>query len=123
MASQPPRSRETQAVVWLDRDHADVFHVYPTDQAESVVRGKAQICVRHLPGGNGHSDDHYYHEVAHALSHARRILVVGPGTAKLSLLRHIVHHDPDIEGRIAAVETVEEPSSEALVRYAQTYLV
>jgi stalled ribosome rescue protein Dom34 len=104
--------------VWLDREHADVFHVFPTDQVETVLRGSPQRSVRM----NGGSDEHYFHEVAHALGHARRILVVGPGSAKLSLVRHIVHHDQHLEPRVVGIETVEDLGDEHLMIYVREYL-
>ncbi len=120
--SQPPRSRETQAIVWLDGDHANVFHVMPTDELERVVHAAPRAAVEHLPGEGGHNDEHYFHQVAYALDGARRILVVGPGPAKLSLLRHIVHHDPNLENRIVGLETLDDPQDERLVQYARRYL-
>lgn len=118
---QPPRSRETQAVVWLDRVHANVYRLLPTDDIDEALRGVARVEVRHLPG-DGRGDDHYFHEVAHALSNARRILVVGPGPAKLSLVRHLVHHDPSIEQRVVGLETVDDVADERLRVYARAYL-
>ena len=56
------------------------------------------------------------------LGGAQEILLVGPGSAKLELVKHIHEHDPKLMKLIAGVETVDHPSDAQLVAYARHYL-
>jgi stalled ribosome rescue protein Dom34 len=55
------------------------------------------------------------------LEGAREILVVGPGTAKLELIKYIHRHHRDLEARVVGVETVDHPSDGQLLGYARHY--
>ena len=49
--------------------------------------------IHSAPNSHVHHDpaavERYYHEVAKALASATEILVVGPGSAKLALIKHV----------------------------------
>jgi stalled ribosome rescue protein Dom34 len=114
--------------VWLDHNEARIFHVTPGDfEVTTVVSPKAHVQLhrRSGPGGEaGHrepEDQRYYHQVAGALAGAEGILVLGPATAKLELLRHLHKHAVDVEQRIVGVETVDHPSDGQLAAYARRY--
>lgn len=116
------------AAVWLDHNEAKVFHVgVETHDEEKIVSSKAhtQLHRKSGPGAeSGHraqEDQHYYHEVAKALSDAGAILVVGPSTAKLELIRHMHKHEPRIEQKVVGVETVDHPTDRQLVKYIRDY--
>ncbi|MBM3489009.1 MAG: hypothetical protein FJX68_00945 [Alphaproteobacteria bacterium] len=47
--------------------------------------------------------------------------MVGPGTAKLALMRHLHGHAPAVERKVVAVETVDHPSDGQVVAYARKY--
>jgi stalled ribosome rescue protein Dom34 len=64
---------------------------------------------------------HYFHEVAMVLADAEEILVVGPGTAKLGLLKHVHHHDHALEPKIVGIETVDHPTDGQLVAFVRHY--
>jgi len=59
--------------------------------------------------------------VVELLQGAHEILVVGPGSAKLELIRHIHKHDHVMEPKVMGVETVDHPSDGQLVAYARKY--
>jgi stalled ribosome rescue protein Dom34 len=116
------------AAVWLDHNEAKIFHVGAEQFDETVIvapKAHTQLHRRSGPGADsGHraqEDPHYYHEVAKALADAERVLVVGPSTAKLELLRHVRKHDPAIEAKIVGVETVDHPSDRQLVAFIRNY--
>jgi len=114
------------AVVWLDHSEAHVMH-FNSDAAETEkirARSKHQH-LHHKAGAPGarHSpqDQKYYHEVAHALGDALEILIVGPSTAKLGLMKHMQKHDHAIAEKVVGIESVDHPSDGQLLAYARHY--
>ncbi|MHB1092343.1 translational machinery protein [Thiobacillus sp.] len=116
------------SVVWLDHNEARVMHVSPDDVEKSVVHPANP--ARHLQrkrgsvsGSRQPEDQQYYHDVVEALSGAVEILIVGPGHAKLELIKHIHAHDHDVVKKIVGVETVDHPGDGQLVAFARKYFV
>jgi hypothetical protein len=58
-----------------------------------------------------------------ALAGASEILIVGPGQAKLELIKHINAHDHAVVDKVVGVETVDHPGDGQLVAYARKYFV
>lgn len=121
------------AVVWIDHAEAHVMHISPDDVESSIVRPKnPHQQIHHKSGadkggavGSGRTaeDQQYYHEVVEALKGAQEILVVGPASAKLHLIKHINNHDKNVSDKVIAVETIDHPSDAQLVAYARKYFV
>lgn len=112
------------AVVWLDHQTAKIFHFHAETVETLAIEGHPHRDVHHRGGKSGRKPDEdrdYYHAIATALTPARKILVVGPSTAKLELLRHVHQHDRPLESRIVGVETVDHPSDGQLIAYATRY--
>lgn len=114
------------AVVWVDHAQAHVMHISPDDVEKSVVHpARPHQHLHHKRGsiGSGHAaeDKDYYHAIVEALTGAREILIVGPGKAKLELLKHAQAHDPEIGHLIVGIETVDHPTDGQLVAYARKY--
>lgn len=112
------------AIVWMDHSNARVFHVSPDDVEKIVVNGHRQH-LHHRAGavgdGRAPADIAFFDDIGDALEGAREVLVVGPGSAKLKMLRHALRHLPYLESRIIGVETVDHPSDGQLVAYARQY--
>ena len=70
-----------------------------------------------------HPEDekHYFDGVVKALAGTDEVLVVGPSTAKLALLRYVHGHDPAFAARIVGVETVDHPTDGELLRFARRH--
>ena len=104
------------AAVWIDHQNAKVFHVDEKSFDEALI---------HAPNTHVHHDpaavERFYHEVAKALSSAAEILVVGPGSAKLALIKHIQKHHHDLNDKIIGVETVDHPTDKQLVGFIKKY--
>lgn len=114
------------AVVWIDHAEAHVMHISPDDVESSVVRpGKAHQHLHNKSGATGvgraPEDRHFYHEVVEAVKGAQEVLVVGPASAKLNLIKHIHSHDQKMADKVVGVETVDHPSDAQLVAYARRY--
>lgn len=104
------------AAVWIDHQQAKVFHVEEKRFDESLI---------HAPNAHVRRDsaaaDHFYHRVAQALETAGEVIVVGPGTAKLELLKHVQKHHRALNDKIVGVETVDHPTDKQLVSFIRKY--
>src|SRR5690349_3592372 len=100
------------AAVWIDHEHAKIFHVDEHRFDESLIRAPNKN-VRRDPAAS----EQFFHQVAGALATSGEILVVGPGSAKLKLIKHIHRHDRALDEKIVGVETVDHPSDKQLVAY------
>jgi stalled ribosome rescue protein Dom34 len=116
------------AVVWLDHAEAHVMHVSPDDVEKSIVyptHPHQQLHVKSGALGSGrHAEDKdYYHAIVEALKGAKEILIVGPTSAKLQLVKHIHAHDKAMIELIVGIETVDHPTDAQLVAYARKYFI
>jgi len=114
------------AAVWLDHNEARVFHVTPSTFDETTIHSPKGHTQLHRKSGSddGHrakESQSYYHEVTQALADAEEVLVLGPATAKLELIKHAHHHDPKLAAKIVGVETVDHPSDGQLVAHIRKY--
>lgn len=113
--------------VWIDHKEARIFHLQADVVDWSTVAAPAHhIHQKHPKGPEGaraHPEDakRFFHDVARALEGNAQVLVVGPSTAKLELLRYLHVHDSALEARIVGVETVDHPSDGQLAAYAKSY--
>jgi stalled ribosome rescue protein Dom34 len=104
------------AAVWIDHEQAKIFHVGEDRFDEAVIHAPNKH-VRRDPA----SAEQFYHQVAAALASAGEILVVGPGSAKLDLLKHVQRHDRALGEKIVGVETVDHPTDKQLVGFIRRY--
>ena len=118
----------SHAVVWIDHAEARIMHISPEDVEKSIVHpAEPHLHLHHkrgsVSGSREPEDQHFYHDVVEALSEAKEILVVGPGQAKLNLIKHMHAHDHDVENRVVGLETVDHPSDAQIVAFARKYFV
>jgi stalled ribosome rescue protein Dom34 len=120
------------AAVWLDHNEARIFHVTASTFDEAVVHAVIQSPKAHtqLHRKSGPTDGHraaenrpYYHAVAAALEDADAVLVLGPSTAKLELIKHAHRRDPKLEAKIIGIETVDHPTNGQLAALVRRYFM
>jgi stalled ribosome rescue protein Dom34 len=114
------------AAVWLDHHEAHIFHTTASTLDEVVVESPRAHTQLHRKSGSddGHrvaEDQRYYRDVAGALTDAVDVLVLGPATAKLELIKYAQRHDPRLGEKIVGVETVDHPTDRQLIAYIQRY--
>lgn len=114
------------AVVWLDHlraivvdfsvDHAHVVEVGSTEPQRQLRRKSG-------PQGPGHvaDDRDFYRAIVTALGDAERILVVGPGLAKIAFTRFAADRFPALAERIVGIEAMDHPTQPELVAHARAY--
>ena len=118
------------AAVWLDHNEARIFHVTAGTFDEAVVHAVIPSPTAHtqLHRRSGSDDGHraaenqpYYHAVAGALADADQVLVLGPSTAKLELIKHAHRRAPKLAAKIIGVETVDHPTDHQLAALVRRY--
>ena len=114
------------AVIWIDHREAHVIQFNESASENEIIRTQSKhLHLHHKAGttGSGHAtpDKSYLHAVTEAVAKVAEILVVGPGSAKLELLRHAQQHDPLIAKKILGIETVDHPTDRQLLAYAKKY--
>lgn len=115
-------------VVWLDHQEAHVIQFNADTHENSTITTRSKHGHIHQKAGvagSGHAaaDQNYLHEVASAVVGCNEILVTGPGTGKLELIKHMNRHDPAIAEKVVGVETVDHPSDGQLLAYAKKYFL
>jgi len=113
-------------VIWIDHKEARVMRVHGDELDKSTVWAPTHHLHRHSRGAGeptDHPDDaqRFFHELAAVLKDAGEILVVGPSTAKLELLKYLHSRAPELVGQVVGVETVDHPSDGQVVAYAKKY--
>jgi stalled ribosome rescue protein Dom34 len=114
------------AVLWIDHAEARVFHFQTGGVDRAVVEAPHHLHRKHPKtpqSAREHPDDakRFFHDVAGSLEDASALLIVGPGSAKLELLRYLHKNDPQLESKIIGIETVDHPTDKQVVAYATSY--
>lgn len=114
------------AVVWLDHREAKVFF-FDRDSFDEVglASGSPQQHLHHkagsVAGKRSPEDQHFFHAIVDALKPAKEWLILGPGSAKLELVKHIHKHDATLADHVVGVETADHPTDKQVVAHARTY--
>jgi stalled ribosome rescue protein Dom34 len=116
------------AAVWIDHNEAKVFHIADLEADGEVTT--ATLHPRHhlkrhpnTTAEHEHPADaaHFFRDVTKAVADADEILVVGPGKAKLELIKYVHKHEHTMEPKIVGVETVDHPTDRQLLAYVRSY--
>jgi len=110
--------------VWIDHQESKIYRVDLKDVDPIKIDAPRHV-HRHptVTAEHNHPADaaHFYGEVVRALEDAQEILIVGPGNAKLGLIKYVHKHHPTLEPNVIGVETVDHPSDGQFVAYARRY--
>lgn len=114
------------AVVWLDHREARVLFFDKETFEEVDLKEKGHKMHLHhkkgsVTGKRTPEDQHFFQEIVDALKPAQEWLVVGPGSAKLELVKHIHKHASQLSDHVVGVETVDHPTDRQLVAHARAY--
>src|SRR5215203_2770730 len=119
-------SNHYHALVWLDHRVAKVFHFNDDDSERTTVASThphQHLHHKANSGDSGHAavDKEFLERVTAVIGNAGAILVVGPGSAKTELHKHLQHLHPEVAAKISAVETLDHPSDGALLAHARRF--
>ena len=114
------------AVIWIDHKEAHVMFLSETASEAEIIKTKSTHPHLHHKGGEIGSgrvalDSKYLHSVIESVVESKEILVIGPGSAKLELIKYAHHHDPKIAEKIVGVETVDHPTDKEIMAFARKF--
>ena len=114
------------SVIWIDHQEAHIIYFNPTASESEVIKTRSTHKNIHhksgsVSGAQTAPDQHYLHAVIQAVKESKEILIVGPGSAKLELMKHAVKDDHLIAEKIVGIETVDHPTDGQLLAYAKKY--
>ena len=114
------------AVIWIDHQEAHVMFLSQDASEAEVIRSKSTHAHLHHKGGEVGSgrlalDSKYLHSVIQAVNKSQEILILGPGSAKLELIKHAHKHDAQVAEKIVGVETVDHPSDKEILAHARKF--
>jgi stalled ribosome rescue protein Dom34 len=114
------------AVIWIDHKEAHVMFLSEDASEAEIIRSKSTHSHLHHKAneiGSGRSalDSKYLHSVIQAVKESKEILILGPGSAKLELVKHAHKHDAQIAEKIVGVETVDHPTDKEILAHARKF--
>ncbi len=114
------------AVVWLDHQEARVFFFDRRASIEIDLASRAPNKHLHHKKGNVSGkraalDRTFLADVVAALAPAKEWLIMGPGTAKLELVKYVHAHAAHLDDHIVGVETADHPTDGQIVAHARAY--
>jgi len=114
------------AIVWIDHLQARIFHLGLSGTDEIILR--PHMPTRHIhhkansrESGHVHESKEFLNHVLDAVSDAGEILILGPSGAKTELAKYIREQNPDVGGRVIAVEAADHPTDGQIVAYAKRH--
>ncbi|SNX29352.1 hypothetical protein SAMN06295945_1723 [Polynucleobacter meluiroseus] len=114
------------AVIWIDHKEAHVMFLSESASEAEVIRTKTTHPHLHhksgeIGSGKAPLDAKYLHSVIQAVNESKEILIIGPGSAKLELIKYAHHNAPQTAENIVGVETVDHPSDKEVLAFARHF--
>ena len=113
-------------VIWIDHKEAHIMFLSEAASEAEIIRSKSTHTHLHhkaneIGSGRVALDSKYLHSVIQAVKESKEILILGPGSAKLELIKHAHKHDVQIAEKIVGVETVDHPSDKEILAHARKF--
>lgn len=106
--------------VFIDHHEAKVFHVTPEAFEEKHLHSPhASLHQKHRDKTHPAEVSHFFDDVVKSVAGAAEILVLGPGSAKLELVKHIHKHHAALVDNIVGVESADHPTDRQIVAHAR----
>jgi len=103
-------SEYLDAIIFIGRRQAKVFHVSTTDEVKLVFEHTSAQRRDHQADHEDSTkhavDDEFLHHIVGSLDHTGHTLIAGPGNSKFELQTYMERHKPDLAARISGVETL-----------------
>jgi stalled ribosome rescue protein Dom34 len=116
-------SEYLDAIIFIDRHLAKVFHVSATDDVKLLIEHTSAQRRHHRADHEDSTqhavDDEFLHRIVASLDHAGHTLIAGPGNSKFELQTYMQRHKPDLAARISGVETLENATDSGIVEMAR----
>jgi stalled ribosome rescue protein Dom34 len=109
-----------RTALWIDHKEARICRIDPQELAS--------VCAKTLHSKQSeewraeHSAQRrFFNEVASSLKGTDALLILGPSASKLDFVTYLQTHEPLLESKIVAVETVDQPSDSQLLAHVRHY--
>lgn len=114
------------AVIWIDHKEAHVmFLSEDADEAEIIKTKSTHPHLHHKRGEIGSGkvafDVKYFESVMGAVKEAKEILIIGPGSAKVELIKYAHLHEAGVAEKIVGIETVDHPTDNEVLAFARKF--
>jgi stalled ribosome rescue protein Dom34 len=114
------------AVIWIDHKEAHVMFLSEDASEAEIIKSKSTHAHLHhkaneIGSGKVALDSKYLYSVIQAVKESKEILILGPGSAKLELIKHAHQHDAKLAEKIVGVETVDHPSDKEILAHARKF--
>jgi stalled ribosome rescue protein Dom34 len=114
------------AVVWIDHQKATAWHLTSTQQEKKVLHADDEHQRVHSRksthgGHKSQADHHFFDDVAHALSGAHEILLIGPAQTKHEFATYLHDRYPLLRKAVVAIESADHPSDAEILSYARKH--
>jgi stalled ribosome rescue protein Dom34 len=115
-----------RAIVWIDHsqarliqfdDETSVTHVIHPEGGTPHLHHKANA----IDDGHAPENQAYFHAVGKALASLDEVLLTGPANAKTELMKHLHRHDPALQKKVSAIQTVDHPTDGQLLDLGRRY--
>lgn len=113
--------RPSLCVIWLDHEHAKLFHFSEEHMERETVRATRVDHHTHRLDGDEKNHPVMYDEIAAKLEQASRILILGPGLAKTHFQNRLLEKHPAIAKKVVGCETSDHPTDHQIAAYAMKY--
>lgn len=113
--------QNTATVVWLNLDWAKIFHF--SDERMEREELRAHLINRYVEGIAGGYDRPLglFDALAAKLTESNRLLVLGPGLARVHFVERLKEKFPAVAKRVVACEPSEHDSDPLIAAYAMKY--
>jgi stalled ribosome rescue protein Dom34 len=111
---------------WMDHHEARIFHIgesFDEKTLESVTRHvhrhekAAEMKIRNHPD----DERRFFAAVAHELTDADKILVLGPSVTKTQFVHYLKEHDAPLAAKVVGVESADHPTDRQIVAHVRQY--
>jgi stalled ribosome rescue protein Dom34 len=118
-------SEYLDAIIFIDRHLAKIFHVSDTDDIEFSIEHTSAQRRHHQADHEDNTlhavDDAFLHRIVASLDHTGHTLIAGPGNSKFELQAYMERHKPELAARISGVETLTSATDSGIIAMARQF--
>ncbi len=120
-------STHLDAIIFIDRQEAKVFHISATEEIILAFTHTAAQRRHHQADhedGTKHAvDEEFMQRIASSLELAGNTLICGPGNSKYELQGYMQRHTPELAERVSGVENLDDPTDSAILAMGRQFFL
>lgn len=113
----------SSCVLWLDSERVKLFKFSVKEMTDKTMR-KHTICHSnpHKDAHALHEQDHFFKDIAHIIGEVDRLLIFGPGQARLQFKNYLEkHHVNDLHKHIVCCEPMDHATDVQILEHAKRF--